>query len=40
MVGFPGFLTSVMLEIAPGVYTAPCMSEAVRERVLAVAAYS
>ena len=30
---FRGFLASVMLEIAPGVYTAPTMSRAVRERV-------
>ncbi len=28
-----GFLASVMLEIAPGVYTSPRMSKAVRERV-------
>jgi CRISPR-associated protein Cas2 len=33
---FRGFLASVMLEIAPGVYTAPHMTEAVRERVWAV----
>lgn len=30
---FRGFLASVMLEIAPGVYTSPRMSAAVRERV-------
>jgi CRISPR-associated protein Cas2 len=30
---FRGFLASVMLELAPGVYTAPRMSAAVRERV-------
>lgn len=30
---FRGFLASCMLEIAPGVYTAPRMSRAVRERV-------
>jgi CRISPR-associated protein Cas2 len=30
---FHGFLTSIMLEIAPGVYTAPALSKAVRERV-------
>lgn len=30
---FRGFLASVMLEIAPGVYTGPKMSRAVRERV-------
>lgn len=28
-----GFLASTMLEIAPGVYTAPRMNQAVRERV-------
>jgi CRISPR-associated protein Cas2 len=33
---FRGFLASCMLELAPGVYTAPRMSRAVRERVLAV----
>jgi CRISPR-associated protein Cas2 len=33
---FRGFLASVMLEIAPGVYTAPQMTKAVRERVWAV----
>jgi CRISPR-associated protein Cas2 len=31
-----GFLASCMLEIAPGVYTAPDMTRAVRERVWAV----
>lgn len=30
---YRGFLSSVMLEIAPGVYTAPRMTRAVRERV-------
>ena len=30
---FRGFLASVMLEIAPGVYTGPRMNRAVRERV-------
>jgi CRISPR-associated protein Cas2 len=30
---YRGFLTSVMLEVAPGVYVAPDMSAAVRERV-------
>jgi len=30
---FRGFLASVMLEIAPGVYTGPRMTKAVRERV-------
>ncbi len=29
-----GFLASVMLEVAPGVYCAPRLSPAVRERVL------
>jgi CRISPR-associated protein Cas2 len=33
---FRGFLASAMLEIAPGVYTAPRMSAGVRERVWAV----
>ena len=33
---FRGFLASCMLEIAPGVYTAPEMTRAVRERVWAV----
>jgi CRISPR-associated protein Cas2 len=31
-----GFLASCLLEIAPGVYTAPDLSKAVRERVWAV----
>lgn len=35
---FRGFLASAMLEIAPGVYTAPRMSKAVRERVWRVLA--
>lgn len=30
---YRGFLTSVMLEISPGVYVAPDMSAAVRDRV-------
>ena len=30
---FRGFLASCMLEIAPGVYTAPRMTVAVRERI-------
>lgn len=30
---FRGFLASVMLEIAPGVYTGPRMNSAVRERI-------
>ncbi len=33
---FRGFLASCMLEIAPGVYTAPKMNAAVRDRVWAV----
>lgn len=33
---FRGFLASCMLELAPGVYSSPHMSEAVRERVWAV----
>ena len=33
---FRGFLASCMLEIAPGVYTAPDMTRAVRERVWVV----
>ena len=33
---YRGFLTSCMLEIAPGVYTSPGMTKAVRERVWAV----
>ena len=33
---FRGFLASIMLEIAPGVYTGPRMSRGVRERVLCV----
>ena len=33
---FAGFLASCMLEIAPGVYTAPRMSAGVRERVWSV----
>lgn len=33
---FRGFLASCMCEIAPGVYTAPRMTAAVRERVWAV----
>ncbi len=31
-----GFLTSIMLEIAPGVYSAPRISPAVRERIWTV----
>lgn len=30
---FRGFLASVMLEIAPGVYTSPAMNAGIRERV-------
>ncbi|WP_264815104.1 type I-E CRISPR-associated endoribonuclease Cas2e [Acidomonas methanolica] len=30
---YRGFLSSVMLELAPGVYTGPRLSRAVRERV-------
>lgn len=33
---FRGFLASCMLEIGPGVYTAPRMSPAVRQRVWSV----
>ena len=33
---FRGFLSSCMLEIAPGVYAAPKMNHAVRERVWTV----
>ncbi|MHC0053649.1 type I-E CRISPR-associated endoribonuclease Cas2e [Actibacterium sp. D379-3] len=33
---YRGFLTSVMLEIAPGVYVAPDMSAGVRDRVWSV----
>ncbi len=33
---FRGFLSSCMLEIAPGVYTGPRMTQGVRERVWAV----
>lgn len=33
---FRGFLTSVMLEIAPGVYTAPAMTQGIRDRVWGV----
>lgn len=35
---YRGFLTSVMLEVAPGVYVSPRLSAAVRERVWAVLA--
>jgi len=33
---YRGFLASCMLELAPGVYTSPHMSQSVRERVWAV----
>ena len=33
---FRGFLASCMLEIAPGVYTAPDMTAGVRQRVVTV----
>lgn len=33
---YRGFLASAMLEIAPGVYTSPRLSKAVRERIWAV----
>lgn len=33
---YHGFLNSVMLEIAPGVYTSPRMTKGIRERVWAV----
>lgn len=33
---YRGFLTSVMLEVAPGVYVAPDLSAAVRHRVWGV----
>ncbi|MBI5497644.1 MAG: type I-E CRISPR-associated endoribonuclease Cas2 [Deltaproteobacteria bacterium] len=33
---FRGFLASCMLEVAPGVYTAPHMTKGVRERAWAV----
>jgi CRISPR-associated protein Cas2 len=33
---FRGFLTSCMCEIAPGVYTAPRMTQSVRDRVWSV----
>jgi CRISPR-associated protein Cas2 len=35
---FRGFLVSCMVEIAPGVYTAPAMTRGVRERVWRVLA--
>lgn len=33
---YRGFLTSIMLEIAPGVYVAPNLSSGVRERMWSV----
>lgn len=33
---YRGFLTSIMLEIAPGVYVSPRLTAAVRERIWAV----
>lgn len=33
---YRGFLTSVMLEVAPGVYVGPDMSAGIRERVWSV----
>lgn len=33
---FRGFLASLMLEIAPGVYTSPTLSRGVRERIWTV----
>lgn len=35
---YRGFLASVMLEIAPGVYTSPAMTQGIRERVWDVVA--
>ena len=35
---YRGFLASAMLEIAPGVYTAPNLTEGIRERIWAVLA--
>lgn len=35
---YHGFLNSVMLEIAPGVYTSPRMTKGIRERIWAVLA--
>lgn len=35
---YRGFLASVMLEVAPGVYVSPDLSKAVRQRVWAVVA--
>lgn len=35
---YRGFLASVMLEIAPGVYTSPQMTDGIRERIWEVLA--
>ena len=35
---YRGFLASVMLEIAPGVYTSPNMTRGIRERIWSVLA--
>ena len=35
---YRGFLASVMLEIAPGVYTSPAMTQGIRDRVWGVVA--
>ena len=35
---YRGFLTSVMLEIAPGVYTSPAMTRGIRDRIWGVIA--
>lgn len=36
---YKGFLSSVMLEIAPGIFTAPNLSSSVRERIWTVLIY-
>ena len=33
---YRGFLSSVMLEISPGVFTSPCLSKRVREQIWSV----
>lgn len=35
---YRGFLASVMLEIAPGVYTSPAMTQGIRDRIWSVIA--
>ncbi|MCY4619161.1 MAG: type I-E CRISPR-associated endoribonuclease Cas2e [Chloroflexi bacterium] len=35
---YRGFLTSVMLEIAPGVYTSPALTQGIRDRIWGVVA--